>query len=52
MSESLAYWKLRQVEARNNYDENTSKPNREELLMCKRIVQRIETTLFKRKKLT
>ena len=51
MCESLSYWKLRQVEARNDYNDLSSKANREELLMCKRVVARIETTLFERKKL-
>ena len=49
--ESLNYWKGRVVEARNNYNVNFSKINREELTMCKRVVKRIETTLFERKKL-
>ena len=50
-SESLNYWKGRLITARNRYNLVCSKPNREELLMCKRVVKRIETTLFERKKL-
>ena len=49
--ETLSYWKGRLTEAQINYDENPSKINREERLMCKRVVSRIETTLFERKKL-
>lgn len=48
--QTLDYWKARQVRARDNYNKSSSKPDREELLMCRRVVRRIETTLFKRSK--
>ena len=50
-SETLSYWKGRLVTAEARYDLVPSKSNREELLMCKRVVKRIEITLFERKKL-
>jgi hypothetical protein len=44
--ENLGYWKLRYVEARDAYDEMSSKANREEKLMCKRVVGIIEAELL------
>jgi hypothetical protein len=40
--EDLAYWKGRLVEAKGEYDDETTKANRENLLLCKRMVSKIE----------
>ena len=48
--ETLLYWKNRTGTARAKYNFEISKSNREELIMCKKVVAIIEAKLFERKK--
>ena len=49
--EALNYWKCRQVTARDDYELNKTQENYNELSICNQVVKRLETTLFKRKKI-
>jgi len=42
----LKYWNGRAVDARNEYNESSSKANREELTFCRRVVVLIEHGIF------
>ena len=47
--ETLYYWNLRAVEARIDYEDSGTKADREYLTFTRRMVAKVESSLFNRK---